>query len=83
MEFFGWVGGFLLSVCGVPQAWKSYKDGNSKGISWSFIWMWFIGEIFLLIYVLPQLLYPLIINYLFNIFIASIILWYKFFPRNT
>jgi len=81
MEIIGWIGGILLSLCGVPQAWKSYKDGHSEGLSLYFILMWFFGEIFLLIYVFPKYLIPLILNYSFNVFIALVIVWYKIYPR--
>jgi uncharacterized protein with PQ loop repeat len=83
LEFFGWFGGFLLAFCGTPQAWKSYKDGHSEGLSWTFLWMWFWGESLVLVYVAPQYLWPLILNYLFNIFLAGVILWYKFYPRQS
>jgi len=82
LEIIGWLGGFMLAICGAPQAWKSYKDGHSYGISWGFIGLWFWGEVFVLIYILPTGLLPLILNYTFNILIGSIILWYKFKPRN-
>ncbi len=82
LEALSWIGGLLLAVCGIPQAWKSYKEGHSTGISWAFLWMWFWGEVFVLIYVFPQYLWPLILNYGLNIIIIGIILWYKFRPRN-
>lgn len=43
MEIIGWLGGILLTFCGLPQAWKSYKDGHSYGINMYFIQMWFCG----------------------------------------
>lgn len=81
LELIGWIGGILLAICGIPQAYKSLKQGHSTGISASFLWLWFWGEVLVLIYVVPQLLYPLIFNYLFNIMIIGIILWYKYIPR--
>ena len=83
LEAVGWIGGFLLATCGTPLAWDSVKNGHSAGISWTFLWMWFIGEILVLIYIFPQFLWPLIINYSFNIVLISIILWYKFNPRKA
>lgn len=82
LEIVGWLGGLLLTVCGIPQAWKSYKEGHSEGMSMSFLQMWFWGEVLLTVYVLPKMLYPLIANYVLNIFVAGIILWYKLRPRN-
>jgi len=81
IEMFGWVGGILLAVCAAPQAVLCHKNGHSNGISLSFLLMWFFGEIFLTIYVFPKMHYPLIANYILNIFIAGIILWYKIKPR--
>ncbi len=31
-EFAGWSGGIFLSICGLPQAWKCYRMGNSDGL---------------------------------------------------
>ncbi len=83
LEVFGWIGGILLTTCGVPMAWGCYKNGHANGISIPFLWMWFWGEVFVLIYVLPQYLWPLIINYTFNIVLIIIVLWYKYRPRKA
>ncbi len=77
MEIIGWIGAVLLAFCGLPQAWKSIKDGNSDGITWSFMGMWLIGEILTLMYIWPEHQIPLITNYILNIVFSSIILWYK------
>jgi uncharacterized protein with PQ loop repeat len=73
----GWIGSFMLAICAVPQAYKSYVDKHSDGISWYFLLLWLFGEVFLLIYVINKLDIPLIINYLCNIFIVVVILYYK------
>ena len=83
MELIGWVGSFLLTFCGVPLAWQSYKDGHSNNINMTFLQMWLWGEVLVLIYVLAQatLLYPLIANYAFNIILIAVIMRYKLSPR--
>jgi uncharacterized protein with PQ loop repeat len=81
IEVFGWLSSLMFGFCGLPQAYKSYKDGNSDGISWMFAIMWFLGEIFAIIYVLPMKDGPLLVNYGINLLFLCIILWYKFFPR--
>lgn len=83
MEIIGWVGSFLLTFCGVPMAWQSYRDGHSDGINMLFLHMWLWGEVLVLAYVLAQtiMLYPLIANYAFNIVVILVILKYKLFPR--
>jgi len=81
LEILGWIGSVLFAVAAIPQAWKSYKDGNSDGLSTLFLWLWFWGEIFVLIYTIPKLLWPLLFNYIFNILLLFVILRYKYFPR--
>jgi uncharacterized protein with PQ loop repeat len=81
LEVIGWAGAFLFCVCGLPQAWKSIKEGHSDGLSTAFLQMWIWGEILTLIYVLPKWHWPLIANYVFNIILILIILRYKYFPR--
>lgn len=81
MEWLGWIGGILLALCGLPQAIKSWQDGHSDGISWSFLLMWAIGEVFVLIYIIPSGQLPLILNYTINIIFAVIILKYKVRPN--
>lgn len=82
MEIIGWLGSICLAICGIPQAWQSYKDKHSEGISWSFILLWTFGELFALAYVYDKLDLPLFVNYATNILILSVILYYKIKPGN-
>jgi uncharacterized protein with PQ loop repeat len=77
MEIIGWIGSLMLSICGLPQAINSYRNKNSDGISWGFILLWLIGEIFLIIYLGYRKEYPLLFNCGLNVVLASIILFYK------
>lgn len=81
MEIIGWLGSILLAFCGLPQAIESYKTKSSEGLTWGFIGMWFIGEIMTIIYILPQMVLPLIFNYTANIIFLSIIIYYKLAPK--
>ncbi len=83
IEFIGWLGGILFAICGVPQAYKSYKDGHSNEISWLFLLLWLFGEILMLVYTLhkPVDLLPLIFNYGCNLLAICFILKYKIKPR--
>ena len=81
IELIGWVGAFFLSICGAPQAYKSHKEGHSDGMSWGLLFLWGIGEVFLAIYVAFNWNWPLMINYLSNIVVVSIMLYYKVNPR--
>lgn len=83
---FGWVGGVLLAVCGLPQAVASWRQGHSDGVDWAFLLMWFVGEVFLLVHVLDLyginwLAAPLLLNYAFNLVLVGIILRYKIWER--
>lgn len=79
-EILGWLGSICLAICGIPQAWQSYKEKHSEGISWGFILLWTFGEIFALAYVYDKLDLPLLLNYATNILILAVILYYKLKP---
>lgn len=79
-EICGWLGSICLAICGLPQAWQSYKDKHSDGISWGFLLLWGFGEIFALAYVYDKLDLPLLLNYATNIFILAVIIYYKVKP---
>ena len=79
-EVIGWIGAFCFAICGLPQALECHRRGNSHGISPSFTFLWLTGELCTLAYVLPEKQYPLIFNYIGNIFFVAVILKYKFFP---
>jgi len=81
LETVGWIGSMAFALCGAPQAWYSYKQGHSDGISWAFLWLWIIGEVFTLIYVIPKEHWPLTFNYIGNILFTSVILYFKLKPR--
>ena len=81
MEYIGWIGSILLAFCGLPQAIESYKTKSSAGLTWSFLIMWGVGEIFTVIYIIPKWHWPLIFNYTANIIFISIIVYYKIKPR--
>jgi uncharacterized protein with PQ loop repeat len=78
VNLIGSIGAFMLAICGLPQAIESFKQKNSDGVSTLFITLWFVGEILLLYYVTKtsgDII--LIINYLFNLLIVSVIGYYK------
>jgi len=80
-EIMGWLGSICLAICGIPQAWQSYKDKHSHGISWGFVLLWAFGEIFALAYVYDKLDLPLLLNYSTNILILAVILYFKIKPK--
>lgn len=83
IEIIGWIGSFMLAVCGFPQAWLSWKQGHSNGVSSGLLWLWGGGEILTLGYVIALNSAPLTFNYVCNLISISIIVWYKVRPRNN
>jgi len=75
-EIIGWISAFLFAFCGVPEVLISLQTGDS-GLSWSFLAMWFFGELGAIIYVINKSkevkLLPLLFNYGVNIVCITII----------
>jgi len=82
-EYIGWIGAFMFAICTLPQAIKTYKTKQTDDLSALFLWLWFLGEIFTIIYIVADDYntntrhYPLYINYVFNLFIAIYMLYAK------
>lgn len=84
-EAVGWFGVFLFSVCPIPQVIECWRNRSARDVSWAFLIMWQLGEILTLIYTSGQekILLPLIVNYVFNIILISIILYWKWYGGNN
>jgi uncharacterized protein with PQ loop repeat len=79
IEFVGWLGSLCFAVCALPQVIQTVKEKNADGISHGLFWLWFFGEIFTIIYVwFDKYSLPLIVNYVFNLILLSIIGYYKY-----
>lgn len=83
IDLIGWVASALFTLCAAPQAYQCWRNGHADGISRPFIWMWFIGEILIQIYVLGKhgLDLPLLTNYWGNTIFVAIILKFMYYPR--
>lgn len=81
LNLIGWIGGICFAISGIPQAYWSWKEGHSKGLSWSFLLLWLGGEVFTLVYVSARQDWPLIFNYVFNLMSLLVIIYYKLRPR--
>jgi len=83
IENIGIIGAVLLAICALPQAVVSILTGNSYGLSYAFLFCWFVGDLCLLAYtsltIGPQ--GPLFYNYLFNALLLCVICYYRLFPR--
>jgi len=76
MEFIAYIGGILLTICGIPEVIRTIKDKRCH-LGWAFLLLWFFGEVFMLIYAINLKSNPLIMNYLFNTIIVGVMLYYK------
>jgi len=83
LESIGWTAAVLLSLCGFPQAMKSFRDKHSRGLSWLFVISWSLGCVLMLIYVIPTGSLPLITDYVLNIIFTLVILYYKLRPKGA
>lgn len=75
----GWFSSICFAICGIPQALLCIKTKSSKGISWFFIILWILGEIFGSIYAIGIDSPSLLFNYIISFVCACIIIWYKIF----
>lgn len=82
-ETFNIIGSAMLLICSVPQAVKSIKDGHSNGLSRLMLWLWLGGMAFCLVFFISAQIWPTVINYAFNLFVAGTITWYSYFPRKA
>jgi len=76
METIGYLGGLLLSICGIPEVIRTIKD-NKCHLGWSMLVLWTLGELFMIVYAFYLWNGPLIMNYTFNFFVVTIMLIYK------
>lgn len=83
MEYIGWTGALLFAICGLPQAYQSWRDGHSRGLNWFFLLAWAGGEVLTVIYVWPKGDVPLLTNYFVNGIFLVIMLYYKIYPRKS
>lgn len=77
MKTLGWVGAILLAGCGLPEVLKAVETGECT-LTWTFLLMWFFGEIFVLIPVVTQIKSKfLTFNYTANVLIILTLILYK------
>jgi uncharacterized protein with PQ loop repeat len=83
MVLIGWIGAILLALCGLPQAFKTFRTKSCNDLSWLFLGAWLLGEILVLVYIIwdnyetYDFQWPLWLNYILNIIITSYLLLAK------
>jgi len=73
----GWLGSILFALCAIPQAIKACREKHARGLDWTFLAMWFFGEVFCTIYAIDIEAWPLVFNYVFNLISLCVIIYYK------
>jgi uncharacterized protein with PQ loop repeat len=83
METIGYIGALLLAVCAFPQMVMSIRYKRTEGLAWGFLWSWYIGEAFMLAFVIHDVGFtgPLFLNYAANFVMLSVIVYYYMFPK--
>ena len=75
IDVLGYIGAVAFSICGIPQVVRCFKLKSASDLSWSFLVLWSVGEVTMLIhvcYAAPSI--PLIINYIFCGVICTLLL---------
>ena len=83
VELLGWITAICSIVKSIPQAWMSYKDGHSRGLSTSSLIIWMIGLTCGTFYIQHKDAAPLLINYLINSVCCVIMIKHKYWERNS
>lgn len=76
MEIIAYIGSILLTINAVPELIRTINDKRCH-IGWPMLVLWFLGEIFMTIYAVGMWNIPLMLNYMFNLFVVIIMLGYK------
>lgn len=83
MTYIGWLATVLLSLSGVPFAWRTYQEGSTdmplKGIL-----LILLGMVLLFIYEAgTSAKVPQLVDFALSAACWSVVLTYKIFPRNV
>lgn len=83
MSIIAWVGGVMLAICALPQAWQCYKDRHADGLNHGFLFLWGGGEVLLAIYTFYLGEWALLFNYATNILLIAVMYRYKLWPKRS
>lgn len=51
IELFGWISNILFAVCGFPEVYRCYKNRIKPGMTDIYLFVWWIAEVFALLYI--------------------------------
>ena len=73
----GVLGCALLSCCAFPQVIKTWRTKSVDDLSFYFLLIWFFGDVLTGVYVLADIKWPLLINYILNGIFTGYLLYAK------
>lgn len=76
MQTIAWISSLLLALCGLPELIATIRT-KKVNLTWAFLLMWWMGEVFGSIYTIYIQDYALIANYALNTMILSYLLVQK------
>ena len=84
VDILGFVAPAILIARVIPQAWRSFKQKNSHGISKWMLTLWFVGEALMIGYVMLKIGFdaPLICYYGGTMVGVTVMLRYKLWPKD-
>lgn len=77
MEVIGWLGSILLSLCGLPEAYRTWRDKRCYA-GWGLLIMWYLGEVCFIIFEFSgEIRLQRLGNYILNFLIVGYLMYYK------
>lgn len=78
----GWIGTIFLAGAGLPQLYKSIKDGHATGLAWYYLILVWLGMVCMLTYVLlTTFSMQLICSYVFQMIVFGLLIYRKKYPK--
>ncbi len=83
-EIIGWFGSIFFAFCGFPQVIHTWKTRKTDDLSEMFLWLWFLGEIFTIYYLIHEdqrtgeYHWPLYFNYFLNLIMVCYLLFARY-----
>lgn len=78
VDIFGYIGGFLIGILLIPQIIHTYKTKDSKGLSYLFLTLGCLADLFMLIYGFFIESAPLISANFLNLFCNIVLIGMKY-----
>jgi hypothetical protein len=80
LTIFAWIGSFCFAISAIPAAWEAFQAGICH-YSWPFLWLWLIGEINLVIYMIAKKEWVIAgLNYGINLLCLVVLFYFNASP---